>query len=155
MSQTNFQQKGTLSSMKSILMTLTLLSIAAIGACNSSSPTNKAASSQFADFANRATWDFTKQQRWKNINQFMGEQASDLIKSTQQAAIAHALREHWNVQQLQQYLNSIEQRRTGNLSATSCRVIQDVKKPYDYSACTQQQLTAEFFQEDEEIHGYK
>jgi hypothetical protein len=121
----------------------------ALLACNSKS-------SPMQPFAKQDQWDFAKQQRWKQMQDYMKDNATQSITGTQDAAISHAKAAHWTAAaQMQEYLDGFEQRRTGNPAAHSCRTVTDIKQRYDATHCTQDQLTAEFFQQDEEQHGFK
>lgn len=141
------------------------IALAVLAGCHSSampaspllpSPESTNASTTFVEFHNRSSWNFAKEQRWKEVQQYMNEQASGVIELSQDGVIAYGQAAGLtSTAQLQDYLDGFERRRTGNPSAHSCRLITDLKKPYNYSRCSQRQLTAELFQQDEEQHGYQ
>ncbi len=107
----------------------------------------------FVDFAGRGSWDAAKQQRWTAFQQTVHEEYFGMIFHVRPCP---APGEHPFGDLDQRDFDCIEQRRTGNPEAKSCR--QAALNPqtiYDYSQCSEQQLAAELFQEDEENHGYK
>lgn len=104
-----------------------------------------------APFAQQSSWSFAKQQRWTQMQNVMSQNAARLIELSQQNALRHAADENLTAAQLQQRFDSLEQRRTGDPQARSCRRVVSANAPYDYAGCSQQQLAAEFFQEREEL----
>jgi hypothetical protein len=107
----------------------------------------------FIDFVHHDSWDAAKQQRWNAFQQTIHEEYFD---RQLQVRSCPAPGEHPFGDQDQLDFDCIEQRRTGNQEAKSCRhAVLSPGAPYDYSQCSEQQLAAELFQEDEENHGYK
>jgi hypothetical protein len=140
--------------------TLQLLLLAAVAFCgchssSAASASNSTSSADFVEFKDRDSWIFTKEQRWSDIQKYVQDNSTSLIRDDQQAAITYAHDAGLTTPaQLQDHLDGFERRRSGNPNAHSCRIITDVAQPYNYSYCTQQQLTAELFQESEEFHHY-
>jgi len=132
-------------------LTFLLASLLILAGCSSSS--SGSSNSGFVEFKDHGSWDFAKQQRWQRVQSVMAENASEAIDNSQAAAITEATASHWTAQQLQNKFDGLEQRRTGNPAAKSCRMVTDVKRPYDIKHCNQLQLAAEIFQGIEELNG--
>jgi hypothetical protein len=122
---------------------LLLFVVALLTGCNKST---------VAPFANQDHWDAAKKQRWTEAQEIMKTRATYAIEGEKRVHRSRAEANHWTTpSQLQAFYDSIEQRRTGNPNATSCRRMTDLNH-CDYSRCSLEQLTAEFFQYDEELH---
>lgn len=138
----------------SLIFSIIVTAFTVIG-CHSSSSSTTADPSGFVEFKDRSAWSFTKQQRWNDIQKYMSENATSFVRDSQGAAIAYARNAGLSsAAQLQSYLDGFESRRTGNSNAHSCRVVTALNKPYDFTRCTQKQLTAELFEQSEELHGF-
>ncbi len=129
---------------KTILLHSLILLVLLLAACKTKP--------HVAPFQNQDHWDEAKKQRWAEVKQFMNTHATDAIEGDQRV---HRSRAEWNhfttATQLQAFYDGYEQRRTGNPSATSCRHVLDLDHA-DYTRCSLDQLTAELFQYDEELH---
>ena len=97
-------------------------------------------------FKNRAKWNFATEQEYQRYTKLMNEQAASEIRDDQADINVNEMQKKWTAAQAQAELDSIEQARTGDSSAHSCRKIVP-NALYDYSQCSQEQLTAELFQQ--------
>jgi len=128
-----------------VALVICLLLLALTSACNKSAGGVK-------PFKDEASWDFAKKQRWQQMQQAINTDATPVSGQHRRVAISRIMIRGWTVDRLQQYFDSMEQKRTGDSTARSCRKA-DANKGYDISACTPGQLAAEFFFEEEEHFG--
>jgi hypothetical protein len=93
-------------------------------------------------------WDTDKQNRWAAFQAAVASTPM-IIDMHQRAVEIIAMSHHITPAELQNYLDTIEQHRTGNPKATSCRKAQQPGH-YTSAGCSRTQLLLEFFQENEE-----
>ena len=103
-------------------------------------------------FKNRAKWNFATEQEYGIYKKAMEERAADLIEPNQRFLIEDARTNHWSAEQAQAALDAVEQARTGDPQARSCRRVFDPLVKYDYGHCSKEQLVAELFQGYLEAH---
>ncbi len=122
---------------------LTLLLACSLWGCSSTQE-----KAPFVDFADRSSWDPAKQQRWEAFQKKFIAHYHELPGSSRDGVSFGALQDPNQCD-----YDAIEQRRTRNRYATSCRKVFNNGGLLDESNCSDQQLMAELFQEEEENRG--
>ncbi len=108
----------------------------------------------FRDFANRNCWDPAKQQRWDTFRETF-EFHYARVPDPAAGSSSRDDESDDGVNAAQSDLDHLEQRRTGDPHAKSCRRAVIPGRFYDSSNCSPWQLAAELFEEDEENHNSK